>query len=1073
MEDKKVVLKMLRGLVQKALRSHEDAPMWHYHINHIHDSPHNLSDYLELSGKEYVSIMLALGLFVKKKQAKDGILVKKDRCDSFLIECGLHTHLYYTKVKQLCERKLYWIGLGEYTGVEKYDVVKQFQCMTDETESMTNRLITRSFMNEERKGPKKLTSILKYKNKSNDENVPSNLRMLNRWFNDIVSSAEKDKENEYQQDETEDDTDVNSSSTAALDEAALGDTTYQWKNHNDEEELIVQKKYPILERAGIPLWKSLLHGLIREIIGISRELKDEFEFGYQSHNGSFRACFIIPQVRNNETFRKCANPTIDKIMSNLVNMKKVDDETAAIFDAGGFEDMDAVRDNIIEREKQWIIYRTINYLAEKCETGFKRVGQKRGFTMDDIKMDEFTTMAMIHESNITTASLRVINRYITGTLGRRIMASERKIRNIVEDDNPPRIEVVDVGDEKHRFYVKDLTRVIKNTIAKRMQRTDHDPKQLSNIDIVYSADHGQAYFRTAVKIILYYGADGKSIEYTESLGSMKCKKDTYELIIKTMGPSMNNGVQKVLLADGKTARDIIVCLTDNLVHVTIQGDDTAAAININIDNAEHVITCKPRFRITGDLAFYSLIVGKPSMDNKWCCWCKFFCAQDWEMGSDSDTEEWTKQKLKMMLERIQSGEKMTAQDRCGVKCKPIIDVDPSIIVIPPLHLKLGLFNRAIINPKGNSFWSWMECRVEMISDDELNVRHQLLRREDDQKESKEALQLWDMFHKDDMVEQLDNLRHLREEFKFPVRSGRHSPDERILIDQEIKELDISYKALKKDRDELENDLKQKNTLVKAFKKRYEELKNARPIHSKRVRRVTEEILKKWGIDRAAYHGGDLTGNPITKFCNYASDIFHEIEEKLLRYVQDGEHKCLATAEEVTIVCQRFKELVLLLDGFFAIHMCTRTEFTDQTEQLAKKYVLVVQKRWRQARLSVKGPKYHSLSHFVDQLLRNKGLGSFNEQFVEVAHKVGNSDLRRVGAIKDEQKIAISISKFNSSKSLPQVNAARNRLSPDRKRKVNEETVEAKKQQRHESLERAVSLIESERDTVMEDYWNKR
>ena len=111
--------------------------------------------------------------------------------------------------------------------------------------------------------------------------------MLNRWFNDIVSSAEKDKENEYQQDETEDDTDVNSSSTAALDEAALGDTTYQWKNHNDEEELIVQKKYPILERAGIPLRKSLLHGLIREIIGISRELKDEFEFRYQSHIGSF------------------------------------------------------------------------------------------------------------------------------------------------------------------------------------------------------------------------------------------------------------------------------------------------------------------------------------------------------------------------------------------------------------------------------------------------------------------------------------------------------------------------------------------------------------------------------------------------------------------------------------------------------------------------------------------------------------------------------------------------------------------------------------------------------------------
>jgi len=198
------------------------------------------------------------------------------------------------------------------------------------------------------------------------------------------------------------------------------------------------------------------------------------------------ACFIIPQVRNNETFRKCANPTIDKIMSNL--------ETAAIFDAGGFEDRDAVHDNIIEREKQWIMYRTINYLAEKCETGFKRVGQKKDFTMDDIKMDEFSTMAMIHESNITTASLRVINKYLMGTLGRRIMASEQKIRNIVEDDNPPCVEVVDVGDKKHGFYVKDLTRLIENTIKKIMQRTDHNPKQLSNIDIAYSADHGQADF---------------------------------------------------------------------------------------------------------------------------------------------------------------------------------------------------------------------------------------------------------------------------------------------------------------------------------------------------------------------------------------------------------------------------------------------------------------------------------------------------------------------------------------------------------------------------------------------------
>jgi len=33
-----------------------------------------------------------------------------------------------------------------------------------------------------------------------------------------------------------------------------------------------------------------------------------------------------------------------------------------------------------------------------------------------------------------------------------------------------------------------------------------------------------------------------------------------------------------------------------------------------------------------------------------------------------------------------------------------------------------------------------------------------------------------------------------------------------------------------------------------------------------------------------------------------SETFREIEEKLLQYVQDDEHKCLATVEEVTIFC---------------------------------------------------------------------------------------------------------------------------------------------------------------------------
>ena len=77
-EDQKTVRELLRVQMKNALVSHGTAQMWYYHINYIPGSPHNLSNYLELPRAEYTSIMLALGLFTKKKQATDGLSIKKN-----------------------------------------------------------------------------------------------------------------------------------------------------------------------------------------------------------------------------------------------------------------------------------------------------------------------------------------------------------------------------------------------------------------------------------------------------------------------------------------------------------------------------------------------------------------------------------------------------------------------------------------------------------------------------------------------------------------------------------------------------------------------------------------------------------------------------------------------------------------------------------------------------------------------------------------------------------------------------------------------------------------------------------
>ena len=54
-----------------------------------------------------------------------------------------------------------------------------------------------------------------------------------------------------------------------------------------------------------------------------------------------------------------------------------------------------------------------------------------------------------------------------------------------------------------------------------------------------------------------------------------------------------------------------------------------------------------------------------------------------------------------------------------------------------------------------------------------------------------------------MEEKLENVRFLREELKYPLRSRRHSPEVHTIMELEVPDLDESYKGLKKEWDELE------------------------------------------------------------------------------------------------------------------------------------------------------------------------------------------------------------------------------------------------------------------------------
>jgi len=103
------------------------------------------------------------------------------------------------------------------------------------------------------------------------------------------------------------------------------------------------------------------------------------------------------------------------------------------------------------------------------------------------------------------------------------------------------------------------------------------------------------------------------------------------------------------------------------------------------------------------------------MSALWCAWCDLSSRQ-WAGVDQTIGEIWTKNTLSALHNKIaaDTNGRMKPAEMKGVRSKVILEVDPSLFVAPPLHIKLGLVNRAFIKPDGYSYLSWSKKRIESI-----------------------------------------------------------------------------------------------------------------------------------------------------------------------------------------------------------------------------------------------------------------------------------------------------------------------------------------------------------------------
>jgi hypothetical protein len=195
-------------------------------------------------------------------------------------------------------------------------------------------------------------------------------------------------------------------------------------------------------------------------------------------------------------------------------------------------------------------------------------------------------------------------------------------------------------------------------------------------------------------------------------------------------------------------------------------------------------------------------------------------------------------------------------------------------------------------------------------------------------------------------------------------------------------------------------------------------------------------LATLGIDRAAYHGGDLNGKNVQQMFQESDIIFSQFQELLLG-VDEVDGRC--GNEEIIDIVRRYSELCTLFDYLFSMARTPTGELTEAILDETRRCLRVTMLKWRDLRLSMKMPKIHGLEdHLIASMEQWNGIGDFLEDFIEQAHQFGMKEEKRTANMRDRVKAASSHSRWEwAEKTCSDVRKAKEEVKQmtDRKRKA--------------------------------------
>ena len=233
--------------------------------------------------------------------------------------------------------------------------------------------------------------------------------------------------------------------------------------------------------------------------------------------------------------------------------------------------------------------------------------------------------------------------------------------------------------------------------------------------------------------------------------------------------------------------------------------------------------------------------------------------------------------------------------------------------------------------------------------------------------------------------------------KFLRRSINSKNTERDLKDA----YKIEFEDLQIEQDKLEEDTASAKQILFDTKKEFlvETKKTTNDKHSGQpLLAEIEHILGKYGIDRAAFHGGDLVGNACRKLMSEANGIVDEVRNLVMQ-----KRRVRGSDKQIDEICCRTKQVLLVLDGFISCMKTKRGHVTDEIIYNAGRYRTKYIELLRFLRLSVTVKDHIIEHHSVEQLMQFGGIGDLGEDAGERNHQMEAREDQKLGAVREFAK----------------------------------------------------------------------